>query len=264
MRFSKLFGPVAGIVLVGAILIVPADAALRGLWEFEDSGNLTAATVGVDLALTNPNGSHAAVSGSGTAWDQGAAELGVGDYYTVTHGIAPNGGGSYVNQYTLLMDLSYPAGGVWRCLYQTNTANGNDGDYFIHPSDESWGVGDLGYTDGDPVGTFFSSTDTWYRAVLTFDLGNAIKLYIDGNLVGNHDASSVDGRFSLDPVFLALADNDGEDHLMNIANLAIWDEPLSADAISALGGAGRLIIPEPSSIVLLLLAFAGAIAIRHR
>jgi hypothetical protein len=246
------------LVLVGAVVSAgSAQAALRGLWEFEDGGNLTAATLGADLALTNPNGTEAAAPGSGTVFDMGAAQLGVGDYYTADHGIAPNGGGSFVNQYTLLFDLNYPEAtkGSWRTLFSTATdITAGDGEYFIHPADESWGVGDLGYTDGDPVGTFFSSADTWYRAVLTFDLGNANSLYIDGNLVGVLDPSSIDSRFSLEPIVHILGDNDGDDGLMAISNLAIWDETLSASAVAALGGAGRQIpIPEPTSLALMLL-----------
>ena len=64
----------------------------------------------------------------------------------------------------------------------------------------------------------------------------------------------VDGRFSLDPVFHILADNDGDDALMSVSNFAIWDSALDANAIAALGGAGRALnIPEPSSAVLMLL-----------
>ena len=57
--------------------------------------------------------------------------------YVMTHGIAPNGGGSYVNHYTLIMDIMFPAAssGQWRSLFQTNPGNSNDGDLFVNPGE---------------------------------------------------------------------------------------------------------------------------------
>ncbi len=244
-----------------AMSATPLHAAtLTGQWNFEDGGNLTAAATGAAMSLS---GTDAAVAGSGTPSDAGATQVGLGSYYTMTHGIAPNGGGSFVNQYSILFDVNYPASsaGSWRTLMQTNPANDNDGEYFLHPTDESWGVGDLTYTDNATTGEFFSSADTWYRAVLTFDLGNAVNLYIDGNLTGVHNTGSIDDRFSLNPTLLILADNDGDDATMNLSNLAIWDGVLTPGEISDLGGAGRP-IPEPSAIA--LLALAGAFGLRRR
>ena len=127
-----------------------------GLWEFENAGNLTAATIGSDLALV---GVDAAGSGSGTIFDTGAALLDVGSYYTVTHGIAANGGGSYVNEYTLLWDIMYPqaTAASWKTFYQTSVGNANDGELFIRPSGPQGAsaVGDAGST------TNTTSPDTW-------------------------------------------------------------------------------------------------------
>jgi hypothetical protein len=235
------------------------QAAPVGLWEFEDSGNLTAATIGSNFALT---GADAASSGSGTLFDAGAAQLGIGSYYTVTHGIGGNGGGSYVNEYTLLWDVMYPQSTAanWKTLLQTAVANSNDGDLFIRNAGPQGAIGvfDTGYS------TNTTAADTWYRIVLSVDNTSHFKVYVDGNEWLNGTAQPLDTRFSLDPTFHVLADNDGDDALINLSNFAIWDSALDASAIGALGGAGRqLNVPEPCTIALLLLASVGAFCRRH-
>lgn len=237
-----------------------ASGALVGLWQFENPGNLTSATIGANLALT---GAQAATTGSGTPSDTGASQLGVGDYYTVTHGIAANGGGSYVNEYTILWDLMYPAAtaGSWKSLLQTAVGNSNDGDLFIRPSGPQGaiGVGDTGYS------TNTTAADTWYRVVLSVDNGSHFRVYVNGNEWLSAVGQPVDARFSLDPVFHVFADNDGDDATMNLSNLAIWDGALTADAIGALGGAGRaLAVPEPASAVFALFAAVCVAGFRRR
>jgi hypothetical protein len=230
-----------------------------GLWEFENPGALNAATIGSDLALT---GTDAAAAGSGTPSDSGAAQLDIGSYYTVTHGITANGGGAYVNEFTMLWDIMYPqaTAASWKTLLQTSVANANDGDLFIRPSDPQGaiGVGDTGYS------TNTTSADSWYRVVLSVANGSHFKVYVDGTEWLASAGQPVDGRFSLDPVFHILADNDGDDALMNVSNFAIWGTALDANAIAALGRAGgALSIPEPASVALMMLCAVGA-ACRRR
>src|SRR5690606_24926448 len=38
--------------------------------------------------------------------------------YRMIHGAPPNGEGTKINVYTLIMDIMYPAGGTWRALLQ--------------------------------------------------------------------------------------------------------------------------------------------------
>jgi hypothetical protein len=256
MKCRTCLFAVAVLAMAGAPI---GHAAPVGLWEFENSGALNAATIGSNLVLT---GADAASAGSGTTSDTGATQLNVGSYYTVTHGIAANGGGAYVNEFTLLWDVMYPqsSAGIWKTFLQTSVTNANDGDLFIRPSDPQGaiGVADTGYS------TNTTSADAWYRVVLSVDNGSHFKVYVDGTEWLNGNIQPIDGRFSLDPVFHILADNDGDDGLMNVSNFAVWDTALDANAVAALGRAGGALgIPEPASLTLLVLCVVGAACRRH-
>lgn len=244
---------VAGGLLFG---VGSAQAGLVGVWEFENGADLTAATIGADLALT---GTDLAVAGSGGG-DTGAAQLGVGSFYTMTHGIAPNGGGSFVNEWSLVMDVQIPQAsyGSWLAFYQTNVSNSNDGDGFIRPSSPTGavGVGATGYS------TDTLAAETWYRVVFSVDNAGFHRTYVDGVLWVDGAAQGTDGRFSLDPVLNILADNDGDDAPLNLSNLAIFDEALAGNEVAGLGAVGTTIVPEPGSLA--LLGLGGLLIARRR
>jgi hypothetical protein len=70
------------------------------------------------------------------------------------------------------------------------------------------------------------------------------KQYLDGVLLheageGHDGKMDVDGRFALDPAgVLLFADEDGEDNEIFVAATALWNVPLSAEDVAALGTAG--------------------------
>ena len=202
-----------------------AQAGLVGLWEFTNATDLTAATIGNDLGLT---GSHTAVAGVGAG--DGAARIGSNSYYTVTHGIGANGGGNYTNEWTLVYDIKSPLTSGYSSLLQTNTANSNDGELFTKSNGEI-GVSATKYA---PAGTV--SANSWYRLVVRVDNGSLYELWIDGVRVLNGTPQDVDGRFSLEDVFLLFADEDGEEEAVDVSRVALYDETLSDAAIQALGG----------------------------
>ena len=220
--------------LFGLTMIVPASlkADLRGLWEFNDPNNLQS-TVAGGLPLTlNSGGVHAAVPGFNAA--DRAVKIGVGSYYICDHGIAPNGGGDYVNEFTLLFDVKYPtsSAGQWMCFYQTSSNNSNDGDFFVQSGTGKLGVAATGYTARS------TKAETWYRVVVSVDNGSFYRIYVDGELWLQGSVQPVDGRFSLDPTVLLFADDDGEDAEMHVSTVAIWDNPLSDNEIFGLGRVG--------------------------
>jgi len=234
-------------------LAFSTQAGVTGQWDF-NSGDLSA-TVGTALAYRGDTASltvfNTATIGGATAYVMGFPATTPTQGYTMTHGIAPNGGGSYVNQYTLIMDIMYPlaSSGVYRALLQTSTANANDGDLFVNPAN---GIGISGSYQGAIL------PDTWHRVAFVFDLtlsADRLRKFIDGTLVGTQNLDSgTDGRWSLDPVAHLFTDEDGETAAGYVNSIQIHDLALADSYISALGRAtadGIPIIPEPGSGLLL-------------
>jgi hypothetical protein len=220
---------------------LPSRAAVTGQWDF-NSSNFTA-TVGTDLVDfgVTPTTFTTATIGGGTAVVMNFPAADVSQGYIMTHGIIPNGGGFYVNQYTLIMDIMYPtaSSGTWRSLFQTSTGNGNDGDLFVNDGN---GIG-ISSTYGGAI-----LPDTWHRVAFVFDLSLAsgqLKKYIDGSLVGSQvlAASALDGRWAMDPTALLLTDNDGETAAGFVNSIQIHDVPLTDTDIFALGKATAAGIP---------------------
>jgi predicted phosphodiesterase len=208
-----------------------------GLWEFNDSANLAIATLGANLI---ESGSHSAVAGIGPG--DGAVLDPLTSYYTCTHGIAPNGGGAYVNEWTVLMDVKVPTAsiGQWMTLYQTNPSNSNDGDCFIS-TDRTLGVTETGYTRNKVSG------ETWYRIVISVDNGSFYRIYVDGLPWLPGAGQTIDARFSLDPQILFFADDNGDDYPIICTNLAIWGQALSDAQASELGTASTAIVIDTYS-----------------
>lgn len=253
---------------------------LVGLWEFEDGFALGKATIGNDLVLNNANGTIAPITALGGS---GGARVGVGDYFTAAPDIAANGGGSFVNQYTVVWDVLAPSlrsgdnaniAGAWRSFLQTNASNTNDGDYWINSGNKSLGVASSG-TNGFGYSTGTIALDTWYRIVLSADIGQAVSFQttvIDtsGNVLftHNHAAQNVDGRHSIYPIgdlntVHWFADENGEDEEMWVGQIALYDRPLSLSEAASLGAPGTA-IPEPSGLALGGLALSFLAAMRRR
>lgn len=230
-------------------------ASLVGFWEFNNSSNVGQATIGADLGIVGTAPAHSATVADDASNSQSGVittAVGIGNHLLASNPIGPNGGGSFTNQYTLLIDLFSPADSrnVYRSLYQTAPANNNDGDLFIHNSSNGIGVADIGYSPA-------VDHTVWNRYVITFDLGNSIISYLNGDPLFTHNAANAnaqtDGRFSLESTFLFFADESNENNPLHIGTLAFWDGALSADQIQALGVAGSP-VPEPGAALLLGLA----------
>ena len=230
--------------LLAAALTGTAPAELVGQWDFDDPADLTRATRGRNLALV---GTATAVSGHGTG--DGAAALGVGTYFRCTPDLAPNGGSATrANEYSLVFDLRLPAASdrQWRALFQTNPSNADDADYFLSPSN-SLGVGALTYsTESLPA-------DRWYRIVFSADIGSnidgaspassflSVVTDADGrSWTFRHSSQPLNGRHALTTTanenrLLFFADEDGEDGLLHVSRLQIYNNPLTEAEARALG-----------------------------
>jgi len=239
-----------------------ASATLVGHWEFEDSNDLGKATVGNDLTLNNSSSSI--VAATGLVAGDGAAEVGVGDSFSLAHDIGPNGTSSeWVDEYTIVYDINTKTNGVWRSLLQTTTTpGGNDGDYFISSSN-TIGVGAINYTSSTVA------ADTWYRIVFAVDLGSTnygggsfqtTVIDTSDSVVFQYDHAFQDsgGRHSLHStansnIVHFFADDNSEDNLISVTQLALFDHPFSSAEALSLGGPGTA-VPEPSTFGLFALA----------
>ncbi|HKX86207.1 MAG TPA: fibronectin type III domain-containing protein [Flavobacterium sp.] len=219
---------------IGQTGFVPANwtGILTGYWDFENSANLMQAQVGTNLV---PQGTFTQVAGP-TATNYALRKT-LGNYLKCTHGV-PTYGQSYSNKYSVMIDFKVPSVGQYYSFMQTNQGNSNDGDLFVNPAGKI-GVTALTYSNSAVL------PNEWYRLVITADVGNEIKMYIDGQLWNPGQPNSLNGRFSLDPLLLLLADDNGEDNQMDVASIGVFNRPLTAAEVATIGGYGHT--PAPVS-----------------
>jgi predicted phosphodiesterase len=170
-----------------------------------------------------------------------------GTLLRLTHRLAPNGGGTLVNRYTLILDVRFEARTAdYTALLQTTSANSNDADWFLNRG------GALGIS-GNYGGV--ASDGEWHRLALVVDAGQGVyKSYIDGQLVQTQTAGvTLDGRFSLGPVLLLFADNDQETSGGLLNSVQVRGDALSDGDVAALGGPRAPGIPRaaPTQVRLL-------------
>jgi len=225
------------------------------LWNFDTVQNPLAASSGpAVMTYYDPGTTGWGPAGTmfGKASDLGLPPLPGGDAdvmgfpattsgqgFQVTHNAAPNGvhaDQGLVCNYTLVIDLLWPASsdGVYRSLYQTSTANANDGELFAL-NQPSGGIGIVGNYHGS------LAPDTWHRIVVTVRAANGegqMHKYIDGTFVGAQGTtgSAIDIRWTLDPTFLFFADNDGETAPGYVSSITFIDRQLTMAEAKALGG----------------------------
>jgi hypothetical protein len=181
-----------------------------------------------------------------------------------------NGGGSYVNRYTILFDVLVPGAPNWTPLFNTDPSNGNDADWYVAP-DGSLGIGDLGYTAAGLI-----HSDTWYRLGFTADLATGdVRYYVNGTRVFTRSGGSLlDGRFSLysnadpGPDLRIANENDSSGnytHAQIYSAIAFTDTTLSDADFAAIGGvrAGGILVPEPGVAALLWLGLGGLFLLRR-
>ena len=261
-NYEVSVGYVGGAITAGpAVLtvVVPPPSTVLGQWDF-NSQNL-AATCGRDLeffdeatdlgtgftdsdffgipGLGGQNVNLMAFPGQiGAAFSAG---------YKMRHGLSGTDGGTNVNQYTLIMDIFYPAASsnARRTLLQTDPNNLTDGSFRI---DENNGLGVSGVYSGriDP--------DTWYRIALAVDLTGPgpspiVAKFINGKKVGQQVLTEGrDGRWSLSanpaaPYALILGDNDVDVQPGYVSSIQLRSGRLSDAALTAMGGPGPGKIP---------------------
>ncbi|MFO1477759.1 MAG: LamG-like jellyroll fold domain-containing protein [Verrucomicrobiota bacterium] len=262
-----------GLAVLTTAAIVNAQnvptTGLTGLWRFQNSAAPLTATIGNNMTTSDP-GNSAPFIGPWTVINPGLSDNGIvqetaWNYLTVNPNFHANGGGDYVNKYTVMIDYIQTSGvgSSWNSLFQTAAdGHANDGDLWIAP-DGTMGSGDIGYSSSG------INAGTWHRIAWSVDNGNFFRIYVDGSLLLDGAGQSVDGRYSLYPdVFNLFADNDWEDQWGLVGTVATWDHALTTDEIAGMGGwlngspdPTALTIPEPSTLALVAL---GGLVIARR
>lgn len=230
---------------------------VAGQWDFA-FGDL-GATIGKPLQyLDGPGGLTETGTAFGTTTDLGVVDIDgepamvmrvPGDLdrnigYLLDHGIAPNGGGTRVNQYTLIMDVLVATTGpgaasLWQVSSPDNT---DDGDLFWQGS--NFGQGTDGYRGR---GTF--TAGEWHRVVAAYDMAAdppVVTKYVDGikqdDWTANQGLDNV--RRSLGPLAVLFGDGDQDERRELWANsIQIRPGKLTDAQMAALGGPSAAGIP---------------------
>lgn len=161
---------------------------------------------------------------------------------TVIHPYPPNGvfGESQrVSNYTLIWDIlwSSSSAGRYRGLYQSNAANRDDGELFVHES-PSGGIGVGGSYHGRTL------PGRWHRVAVAVRAASGeggtghMHKFIDGRFVGGQTTpdENVPNRWSLGKEFHILTDNNGETAPGFLSSFRFVGRAMSMDEIAALGG----------------------------
>lgn len=242
------------------LTVYASQARLTGQWDF-NAGDLKA-TVGNDLEYGSEDVRNGTLFGTTATFGipdidgipvnvMAVANINPTPGYIMKHGAEPNGGGAYVNQYTLIFDLLFPSSsdGQWKTFLQTAPDNGNDADFFANGAN---GIGISANYQGKII------SDTWSRVALAVDLSGPgpspiVAKFINGVKVGEQVlGEGRDGRWSLNsvtntdyPYALLFADNDTDNSQMFFHSIQFYSGRLSDAAIVALGAPTAEGLPQP-------------------
>ena len=223
-----------GLVLASLNL---SHAAITGQWDFNADYS---PTIGQEMYPLDPDTGAATAFGTTTSFgipNIAGAEARVMRFpktpidfggYRVPSGAAPNGGGFAVNQYTIIMDVLFPAASSSKRRALIDTDYAQDAEFFVQANN---GIGSGTVSDGT------IQPDTWHRIVFAVDLAatpSVLDKYIDGVKVGTQSLGALDSIHAFyDTLYLIRDDND-ETELGYINSLQIRDEKLSDGLIAAL------------------------------
>jgi hypothetical protein len=227
--------------------------AITGQWNFK-SANLSA-TIGQDMQYLDADTQAGTQFGTTTSFGlpnlggqatnvmkfpQASSEFGG---FSVPVGAAPNGGGSYVNQYTVVMDVLFPtnSSGHIRALFVTD----NGGEFNADTANA------IGFVGGFTVGSL--TPNAWHRVAFAVDTTNTTALFIDGAKVGEQPTpGGLDGSFAITSAISLFDDANTNSQAGYLASLQFQDQKLPDGLIEALGGptaAGILTGPPPNPYV---------------
>jgi len=248
------------------IPVATPATSVAGQWDFEN-GNL-AATIGKALQYADPTfdgptagaltqfGSCSAlgislINGVDAKVMQVPGDLDPRVGYAMDHGIAPNGGGTRVNQYTLLMDVMIASSGPGAAaLWRVEAPGASDGDLF-------WQNNNFGQGGGGYNGTGAFTPGVWHRVVAAYDEAAAtpvVTKFVDAIFQDDWTANQgLDrARRAMLPIAYLFADGTPTDERreMWVKSVQIRSGKMSNSEIIALGapsGSGLPLVAPPSA-----------------
>ena len=134
------------------------------------------------------------------------------------------------------MDIMWPQSSTneFRALLQTDAQNNDDADLF-----DDRDTNGVGITTRDSG--FFGNlqADTWYRVAIVFysaPENGVLKVFINGELIGEKDEGEINERWALDKTLLLLTDDTYETEPGYLNALLFAGRTLDSDEIASLGG----------------------------
>jgi hypothetical protein len=246
-----------GTLSLGLFNVATTMAQSLGQWDFNSSNLVQSAGANLgDLQYANANTTSGTTFGTASSFGIptiAGSNAVVMRFPIATNGMGylmttppANGGGSLVNEWTLILDVLYPAASdnVLRPLIDTDGSLITSGGLVAGPDfavSASNGVG------APPNGPFQGTItpNTWYRIGISVTTAE-VDIYINGVQVGIITGTGTDGRFALASISTSLI-------LGSITNLAgvgyvnsiqLRDSALNAGQMLALGGATGGGIPQ--------------------
>ena len=211
---------------------------------YEFNGNLNASSGGAALGTGYAGPATSAQYSFTTATINGnsaqVASFTRGTWFSMIHGLGANGGGTMLNQYTLIFDVMFPSRpSGWAVLYQTTVANNDDGEWFVN---QSQGIGISGNYGG------LVADGTWNRLAIVVDnVAGTLTSYVNGAQVQQNNGLTLDGRWAIGPTFLLFADENSENAGGYVNSVQLRPQVMLAADIQALGGPTAAGIPLPTA-----------------
>ena len=250
---------------------------LVGLYEFADSDNLfenTATETGVGVVMCegvmkfDPDAADPDFDDMPSTefedWEvidgisDNAIALKAFNWFKMWHGIPANGGGDFVNDFAVVIDVRIADENGIYSLVEVNptpTANGFTSEMEI----EYLTVGSIGApsSSSDPLGHSEEEVeiDVWYRIIYSAKLGESISIYVNGELwiqmFGNFtDARPAPYGADTDPADAAMkicgnnesapANDPERDGDKDVDLVGIYNRTLTADEAAQLGAPGTV------------------------
>ena len=208
---------------------------ILGQWDF-NSADLAAATVGSPLQFVGD------IEGAFLTNEVAGAPAGLMRFpaatreqgFLATFNATPNGGGTNLNVYTILMDVMWPAESDfdWRGLFNASTNNQDDAEIFVSGDNQLGSFNDF---------VFDIEAETWHRLILVYNLtNNTVTRYLNGELAPGDprplEGGGVDSRYSLNDAVLFFTDNNDEAQPGFVNSLQVRSGEMTAAEAAALRG----------------------------